>query len=1411
MSDDASKKAAGPAATASASTGGAPPVSPLVIPSTNSYVFFSLLLFPLMITTYAVCVDVLGYHLPVCCMSSMRMFVNLGNCIVMIYTWIKLMRKLLIISTIQKPYFRLFSRQGFAACLKPNPFTGAHFKRWQTKCTLWLMAMDAFWVSAGNPSGTITPEEEKAFRETTIFFVGCVISVIGDKLVDAYLHMRNAKELWDALEAKFGATDAGSELYAMEQFHDYRMVENRSVVEQAHEIQCIAKELELLKCALPGKFVAGCIIAKLPQSWRSVGTNLKHQRQEMTVESLIGFLDLEEKAKAKDAHPKGVEAAQSSANVVQKNFHNKFKGKAKVVQTTNFKKNNKKNKANDPCFVCGEVGHWAPNCKQRKGKKNHHGQNGKSVNVTIGNNDKGASGYGNLPTVLSVFQSTDWWIDTGANIHVCADISLFSSYQVTRDLSVLMGNGSHASVRGVGTVDLKFTSRKIVQLKNVQHVPSINKNLVSGSLLCKEGFKLVFESNKVVISKYGQFIGKGYECGGLFRLSLSDFCNKVVNHICAPGNETDVWHSRLCHINFGCMTRLAKMNLIPSFTLAKGSKCQACVQAKQPRKPHKPVKEARDLAPLELIHSDLCEMNGVLTKGGKKYFMTLIDDSTRFCYVYLLKTKDEALHYFKIYKAEVENQLERKIKRVRSDRGGEYFSNEFDLFCAEHGIIHKRTPPHSPQSNGVAERKNRTLTDLVNAMLGTSGLSKAWWGEAILTSCHVLNKVPTKDNETAPYELWEKRKLTLSYLRTWGCLAKVNLPIPKKRKLGPKTIDCVFLGHANHSVGYRFLVVKSEVPDMKVGTIMESKDATFFEDIFPMKDMPSTSRQESDETPEPAIPMEYYERTHDQIPEEEDNEAPVRSKRQRIAKSFGDDFIVYLVDDAPNSISEAYASPDADYWKEAVRSEMDSIMANETWEITDRPYGCKPVGCKWVFKKKLKPDGTIEKYKARLVAKGYTQKEGEDFFDTYSPVARLTTIRVLLSLAASHGLIVHQMDVKTAFLNGELDEEIYMEQPDGFVVDGQQGKVCKLLKSLYGLKQAPKQWHEKFDQTLTSAGFVVNEADKCVYYHHGGGEGVILCLYVDDILIFGTNMKVIEQVKNFLSQSFDMKDLGEADVILNIKLLRDENGGITLLQSHYVEKVLSRFGYSKCTPSPTPYDPSKMLRKNKGIARDQLRYSQIIGSLMYLASATRPDIAFAVSKLSRFVSKPGDDHWHALERVMRYLKGTSSYGIHYTGDPAVLEGYSDSNWISDADELKATSGYIFTHGGGAVSWKSCKQTILTRSTMEAELTALDTATVEADWLRQLLNDLPVVDKPVPAILMNCDNQTVIVKVTSSKDNMKSSRHIKRRLASVRKMRNSGVIALDYIQTAKNLVDPFTKGLSRNVIDIASKEMGLRPT
>jgi hypothetical protein len=340
-----------------------------------------------------------------------------------------------------------------------------------------------------------------------------------------------------------------------------------------------------------------------------------------------------------------------------------------------------------------------------------------------------------------------------------------------------------------------------------------------------------------------------------------------------------------------------------------------------------------------------------------------------------------------------------------------------------------------------------------------------------LTACHVLNRVPIKNKEITPFEEWEKKRVNLSYLRTWGCLAKVNVSINKKCKLGPKIVDCIFIGYAFHNIGYRFLIIKYGVPDMHVGTIMDSKDTIFFEDIFPMREDYCSTSQKSLINDEPTDMVEHNEQTLVGNLRG-DNKISKKSKRQRTAKSFGDDFIMYLMDDTPRTIEEAYSSLDADYWKEAIKSEIDSIMSNGTWEVVSRLYGCKPIGCKWVFKKKLRPDGIIKKYKARLVAKGYNQKEGENFFDTYSPIARLTTIRVLLSLATSYGLLVHQMDVKAAFINGELEEEIYMDQLDGFAVKGQEGMICKLLKSLYGLKQAPNQWHEKFDKTLTSVGLL---------------------------------------------------------------------------------------------------------------------------------------------------------------------------------------------------------------------------------------------------------------------------------------------------------------------------------------------------
>ncbi|GKC14326.1 zinc finger, CCHC-type containing protein, partial [Tanacetum coccineum] len=424
---------------------------------------------------------------------------------------------------------------------------------------------------------------------------------------------------------------------------------------------------------------------------------------------------------------------------------------------------------------------------------------------------------------------------------------------------------------------------------------------------------------------------------------------------------------------------------------------------------------------------------------------------------------------------------------------------------------------------------------------------------------------------------------------------------------------------------------------------------------------------------------------------------PRKGKRVRKAKSYSFDFQLYLVEGSrdqigsqysycysieedPRTYNEAMQSRDSAFWKEAIDDEI----------------GCKPLGCRWIFKRKMKVDGTIDKFKARLVIQGFKQKERIDYFDTYAPVARITTIRLLLALAAIYNLVIHQMDVKIAFFNGDLEEEVYMKQPEGFVMPS------KLVKSLYGMKQAPKQWHQKFNEVMLSNGFLLNQSDKCVYSKFdGSGKCVIICLYFDDMLIFGTDQNQVDKTKKFLSSKFSMKDMGEADVILGIKIKR-ENKGIVITQSHYIEKILKKFNREYCSPVSTLMDPVKKLMPNTGKPVDQLEYSRVIGCLMYAMTSTRPDIdiAYTVGRLSRFTSNPSRHHWHAITRVFKYLKGTMNYGLSYVGYPS------------------------------------------------SEFVALTVAGKEAKWLRNLIHEIPIWPKPIAPISIHCDSAATLAKTYS---------------------------------------------------------------
>ena len=1283
---------------------------------------------------------------------------------------------------------------------KPEKFNGLNFKRWQQKMLFYLTTLNlARFLTEDAPK---LPEGETdvqvvnavdAWKHSDYLCRNYVMNSLHDSLYSVYSAQKTAKALWESLDRKYKTEDAGAKKFVVGRFLDYKMVDSKTVTSQVQEIQVILHEIHAEGMFLSETFQVAAIIEKLPPGWKDFKNYLKHKRKEMNLEELIVRLRIEEDNRGFEHKPSDPIAAK--ANLVEHKQGQSSKGK-KIKPKFGAKGGITKPRFQGKCFNCGKKGHKSTDCRLPKKKKDHETNMIDDISKDVSDMNLAA-----VVTEVNLIGSNpnEWWIDTGATRHVCTNKDLFTVFKPSEGEKMFMGNSASAAVEGQGKVLLKMTSGKTLTLNDVLYVPEIRKNLVSGSLLNKHGFRMVFESDKVILSKSGMYVGKGYATDGLFKLNVMTIINKENKSFAYLLESSDVWHGRLGHVNYDTIRRLINLDHIPSFQIDSKQKCEICVEAKLTRSSFQTIE--RNTEPLELIHSDVCDLKFVQTRGGNKYFITFIDDSTKYCYVYLLKTKDEALEKFILYKNEVENQLNKRIKRLRSDRGGEYETPIGD-FCAQHGIVHEVTPPYSPQSNGVAERKNRTLKEMMNAMLISSGLPQNMWGEAILSSNYLLNRIPRKKQDKTPYELWKGRRPSFKYLRVWGCLAKVVVPTPKRTKIGPKTVDCIFIGYAHNSNAYRFLVHESKIPEIHKNTIMESRNASFFENIFPCKS--NSGLNSSKRTFETMNQEEHSVENLDSIHEIE----PRRSKRARVEKSFGDDFLIYLLEKEPQTYTEAVSSSEGPLWKEAIKSEVDSILLNHTWELVDLPPGCKPLGSKWIFKKKMKPDGSIDKYKARLVIKGYKQREGLDYFDTYSPVTRINSIRMILAIAALRNLEIHQMDVKTAFLNGDLDEEIYMEQPEGFIVPGKEKKVCKLVKSLYGLKQAPKKWHEKFDNAMITNGFKINECDKCVYTKETENGYVILCLYVDDMLIVGSNNQMVKSTKNMLNSKFDMKDMGLANVILGIKIIRTEDGFV-LSQSHYVDKILEKFNKNDSGYARTPFDNNFHLSKNKGESISQVEYSRVIGSLMYLMSCTRPDIAYTVSKLSRYTSNPSADHWKAITRVLRYLRYTRNYGLHYTQYPAVLEGYTDASWISDIKGSNSTSGYVFTLAGAAVSWKSSKQTVIARSTMESEFIALDKCGEEAEWLRHFLENIPKWEKPVPPICIYCDSQSAIGRAQSNMYNGKS-RHIRRRHNTIRQLLSTGVISIDYVKSKENIADSLTKGLNRELVEKMTKGMGLKP-
>ncbi|KAJ9548963.1 hypothetical protein OSB04_021506 [Centaurea solstitialis] len=697
---------------------------------------------------------------------------------------------------------------------------------------------------------------------------------------------------------------------------------------------------------------------------------------------------------------------------------------------------------------------------------------------------------------------------------------------------------------------------------------------------------------------------------------------------------------------------------------------------------------------LEYVHSDLWGPARVPSHGGALYMLTIIDDYSRKVWAYFLKHKNDVFASFRDWKTMVEKQTDKHVKYLRTDNGLEFCSAEFNAFCTSQGITRHHTVVHTPQQNGVAERMNRTIMEKVRCMLSNSGLAKSFWAEAASTACYIINRSPSYalDKKT-PFEVWSGKPANYSDLKIFGCPAYAKVD---NGKLDPRAVKCVFLGFKAGVKGFRLWCPETRK------TIVR-RDVTFDEDSMLCK--PFVSDQPNED-----VPCSSEEsRVEVELP---------------VAEVVACAFSVALEiesDEDPSTYTEAVDSKDSEKWIVAMHDEMESLQKNGSWELALLPKGKKAVKSKWLFKKKEGiPDIEPPRYKARLVAKGFSQIPGIDFTDIFSPVVKHSSIRALLSIVALHDLELEQLDVKTAFLHGELEEEIYMDQP-----------------------QASK------------------------------------------------NKKDIQQVKDQLNAEFEMKDLGEARKILGMEISRDRKAcTLTLSQKSYIEKVLKRFNM------------------NGAKANDMSRvpYSSAVGSLMYAMICTRPDLAYAISMVSRYMANPGKEHWKAVQWVLRYLSGTRNHCLCFGASRDGVQGYVDSDYGGDMDGRRSLSGYVFTMGSCAISWKAVLQPTVALSTTEAEYMAVTEGFKEAIWLKGLFSSLSDDELTVDTVF--CDNQSAIF-LTKDQVLHERTKHIDMRYHFIREVIAKGDFKVRKISTHDNPADMMTKVLPTAKFDLFSDLVGIR--
>lgn len=1260
-----------------------------------------------------------------------------------------------------------------------------------------------------------------------------------------------AAEIWSKLLAVYEKKSEVSLHLLQQKFFNTSFKEGEDINTFLSRVHEIVTQIGNFGEKITDNMVMTKILMSLPakyshfiSAWESVAAE-NQTKEKLTARLLIE----EERLKNSSAVEQENSAFVTSFNTKQvichrckKTGHIKANCKTVVQQPTGSKVR---------CHFCNKLGHLKKDCYSFKHsmKNNVYNNNKKGSNFKRNGEDSSYVTTAFVGGASSSDTSEIWYLDTGASEHLCCNRNLFATFEdLTTQKLIRFGSGDVLKATGVGNIHVKSKVNDSdyidVVIYDVLYVPGMFVNLFSASTTMDKGFRITFDKDEgMILNVNNKVCATAFRVGKLFQMNFQHVTESepTTALLSSESSKLEVWHQKLAHQNILHVKQILSSNNI-KFT---GSDlfCTSCVLGKQQRK-HFPKSSFKSSKIGELIHADLCGPMEVQSIGGAKYFLLLKDDYSHYRFVYFIHNKSEVFEKLRICLNLIKNQTGSKIKVLRTDGGGEFVNSETKNFLKNLGIIHEVSTPYCPEQNGRVEREMRTVVEAARTMLVAKNMDKSFWAEAVNTATFVINRTGTSTipNKT-PYELWTGKSFDIKWLQVFGSKAYVHIAKVKRQKWDDKSKSGIFVGYCETTKGYRIYKPNERTVEISCNVVFDHTEKhenenllklnyDFYEDDdnseedskltenYEENKIGTVSNEENEEQRE-YLPVELNNLTENGNPIDEAKGTPetiIERESNQISKSIANlknlrprdeirkpkhfdcyetSFMTYPSgEDEPTTYTEAMQSKNSGKWKDAISKELATLKENNTWTVTEAPDGSTVIDTKWIFKKKMTADGKGCIFKARLVARGFQQTDQFDFSEIYAPVAKLTTLRILIAVANHFSMEINQMDVTGAFLYGDIEETVYLSAPSGLNIDKRY--VLKLNKAIYGLKRSPKNWNDKFNSVMEKEGLNRSQNDSCLYYKTNGRSKLYVLIYVDDLILIGDNTEEVKNLKQKLNENFKMKDIGPVSTYLGIKIEQNLKTGITTLsQTDYLKQILEQFGMSNCKPVSTPMDANfKICLQNakSGDKTLEKKCRSLIGCLMYAMLGSRPDLCYPISYLSRFQDKASEELWTALKRVLRYIKGTLNLKLVYKREGLKLQGFADADWAGDLEQRRSTSGYMFMLGSATLCWSSKRQVSVALSSTEAEYVSLSTAVTEACWLKKIFQDLNITAVSDHPITIFEDNQSAI-KVATSTDT-KRLKHVDVRFHHIKGKAKDGTVNLKYISTQDQLADLFTKPLGK---------------